>query len=229
MVLPPLLFAATQRTTAREFRDHAGAVLLLAVGLTLATAGAVAVVVHLAGLSWSAAFVLGAVVSPPGSRGRRPRARRPRLPDRLVTILEGEGMFNDATALVAFKVAVAATVTGHLSVSGTAAELLVAIVVGTGVGLLAGWVTKVVLAAIEERNAETTVTVLVPFVAYVGAERLWTARASWRCCPWDCSSAAGATRRRRRGAGCWAARCGPTPTPDHQPGLRAAGLRAWSR
>ena len=172
VVLPPLLFAATQRTTAREFRDHAEAVLLLAVGLTLATAAVVAVVVHLAGLSWSAAFVLGATVSPPDPVAATAVARRLRLPDRLVTILEGEGMFNDATALVAFKVAVAAAVTGHLSATDTALELLVAIVVGTGVGLLAGWVTKVVLAAIEEPNAETTATVLVPFVAYVGAERL---------------------------------------------------------
>jgi CPA1 family monovalent cation:H+ antiporter len=116
--------------------------------------------------------VLGAIVSPPDPVAATAVARRLRLPDRLVTILEGEGMFNDATALVAFKVAVAATVTGHLSGTGTAVELVVAIAVGVGVGLLSGWVTKVVLAAIQEPNAETTATVLIPFVAYVGAERL---------------------------------------------------------
>ena len=172
VVLPPLLFAATQRTTAREFRDHAGAVLLLAVGLTVATAAVVALVVHLAGLPWSAAWVLGAIVSPPDPVAATAVARRLRLPDRLVTILEGEGMFNDATALVAFKVAVAATVTGRLSGPGTGLVLVVAVTVGIGIGLLAGWLTKLLLAAIEEANAETTLTVLAPFVAYVGAERL---------------------------------------------------------
>lgn len=172
VVLPPLLFAATQRTTAREFREHAGAVLWLAVGLTVATAGVVAVVVHAAGLPWSAAWVLGAIVSPPDPVAATAVARRLRLPHRLVTILEGEGMFNDATALVVYKVAVVAAVTGHLSGADTAVALLLAIVVGVGIGVLAGWVTKLILGAIDEGYAETTVTILVPFLAYMGAERL---------------------------------------------------------
>lgn len=172
VVLPPLLFAATQRTTAREFREHAGAVLLLAVGLTVATAVVVAVVARLVGLPWPAAWVLGAIVSPPDPVAATAVARRLRLPYRLVTVLEGEGMFNDATALVAYKVAVAAAVTGHLSAGATALELLLAVVVGAGFGLLLGWLTKLVLAAIHEGYAETTVTVLAPFLAYIGAERL---------------------------------------------------------
>lgn len=171
-VLPPLLFAATQRTTVREFRDHAGAVVLLAVGLTLATAGVVALVAHALGVPWAAAFVLGAVVSPPDPVAATSVARRLRLPHRLVTILEGEGMFNDATALVALKVTLAAAVTGGFSWGGTALETVLAVGVGVVGGLVLGWLTTRALGALRDGYAETTVTLLAPFVAYVGAEHL---------------------------------------------------------
>ena len=115
VLLPPLLFAASQRTTVGEFRESARPILLLAVGLTVATTGVVAVVAHAGGLPWAAAWVLGAVVSPPDPVAATAVARRLRLPARMVTLLEGEGMFNDATALVLYQVAVAAAVTGALS------------------------------------------------------------------------------------------------------------------
>ncbi len=89
LVLPPLLFAATQRTTVREFRAHARPVLLMAVGLTLATIVVVAVVAHALGLSWEIAWVLGAIVSPPDPVAATAVARGLHLPHRLVTILEG--------------------------------------------------------------------------------------------------------------------------------------------
>ena len=172
IVLPPLLFAATQRTTVREFRDHAGAVFILAVGLTLATLGAAAVVAHLYGLPWVVALVLGAMVCPPDPVAATAVARKLRLPHRLVTILEGEGMFNDATALVAFKVAVVAAVTGQLSAVSVGVELLLAVLAGVLVGLALGVVAKAALGAVHDGYGETTITVLVPFVAYEGAERL---------------------------------------------------------
>lgn len=172
VVLPPLLFAATQRTTAHEFREHAGAVLLLAVGLTVATMAVVAVVAHGAGLSWAAAWVLGAVVSPPDPVAATAVARRLRLPHRLVIILEGEGMFNDATALVAYKVAVAGVVTGRVSAGATVLDLVLAIVVGIGMGLVIGWLARLGLSLIHEGYGETTLTVLAPFAAYLGAERV---------------------------------------------------------
>ncbi len=172
IVLPPLLFAATQRTTAREFRDNAGAVLFLAVGLTLVTLGVVAVVAHLYGLPWVVALVLGAMVCPPDPVAATAVARKLRLPHRLVTILEGEGMFNDATALVAFKVAVVAAVSGEVSGAGIGVDLLLAVVAGVAIGLALGWVSKVVLASVHDGYAETTITVLAPFVAYLGAEQL---------------------------------------------------------
>lgn len=172
VVLPPLLFAATQRATAREFREHAGAVFFLAVGLTLTTVGAVAVVAHQFGLSWWTALMLGAMVSPPDPVAATAVARRLRLPHRMVTILEGEGMFNDATALVAFKVTLAAVVTGKVSGFEIGGALVLAVLVGTLFGIVLGFITKAVLSVIHDGYAETTLTVLVPFLAYVGAEHL---------------------------------------------------------
>ncbi|WP_353649915.1 Na+/H+ antiporter [Nakamurella sp. A5-74] len=171
VVLPPLLFAATQRTSAREFRNHATAVLTLAVGLTLATVAVVAVVAHALGVPWIAAWVLGAIVSPPDPVAATAVARRLQLPGRLVTILEGEGMFNDATALVAFKVTLAAAVGGGLSWGGTLLELALAVGVGGVVGLALGWLATRALGRIHDSAAETTITLLVPYLGYVGAER----------------------------------------------------------
>jgi Na+/H+ antiporter len=172
VLLPPLLFAATQRTTVGEFRESGRPILLLAVGLTVATAAVVAVVAHAGGLPWPAAWVLGAVVSPPDPVAATAVARRLRLPARMVTILEGEGMFNDATALVLYQVAVAAAVTGELSAGAAALDLLLAVVVGLGLGVALGWLARVAMAALHDAPAETTVTAVVPFVAYLGAEHL---------------------------------------------------------
>ncbi len=172
VVLPPLLFAATQRTTVREFRDQAGAVLVLAVGLTLATVGVVAVSAHALGVPWVAAWVLGAVVSPPDPVAATAVARRLHLPHRLVTILEGEGMFNDATALVAYKVAVAAAVTGSFSALEIGGTFALTVVVGLAVGLVMGLAVTFSLGRTHDGYVETTITLAAPFVAYVGAEHL---------------------------------------------------------
>ena len=172
VVLPPLLFAATQRATTNEFRRDARPILLLAVGLTVATAASVAYVVHLTGFGWGPAWVLGAVVAPPDPVAATAVARRLRLPHRLVTVLEGEGMFNDATALVLYSLAVAAVVTGHISGSDAALRLAVAVVAGVGIGLLAGLLSRLALAALHDATAETTVTVAMPFVVYLLADRV---------------------------------------------------------
>lgn len=172
IVLPPLLFAATQRSTVRDLRDKAGAVALLAVGLTAATTAAVAVVAHAAGFTWPVAWVLGAVLAAPDPVVATSVARRLRLPSGLVTVIEGEGMFNDATALVLYKVAVAATVTGHASGAGVALDLALSVVVGGGVGLVLGWGCRRALAVLGDARAEITVTVGVPFAAYLGADHL---------------------------------------------------------
>jgi len=170
IVLPPLLFAATQRATFREYRDEAASILILAVGLTVASCVAVAVVAHALGVGWGPAFVLGAVVSPPDPVAATAVARRLRLPSRLVTILEGEGMFNDATALVLYGVAITAVLNGQLSSAGIAVNMVLALVVGVGVGLVAGWATRVALGALHEATTETTVTVVMPFAVYLVAD-----------------------------------------------------------
>jgi Na+/H+ antiporter len=172
LVLPPLLFAATQRATAREFRENARPILLLAVGLTLASAAAVAVLAHRSGLGWGTAAVLGAVVAPPDPVAATAVARRLRLPGRLVTVLEGEGMFNDATALVLYNVAVAAVVAGTVSAGELGVSLVLAIGVGVGLGLAAAVLTRFALARLHAAAAETTLTVAVPFAVYLVAEEL---------------------------------------------------------
>src|SRR3954453_15703454 len=139
VVLPPLLFAATQRSTAREFRSQARPILVLAVGLTVASAALAAVIAHAAGLAWGPAWVLGAVVAPPDPVAATSVARRLRLPGRVVTVLEGEGMFNDATALVMYQLAIAAVLAGQVHVLEVGWRLVLAVVVGVGVGLALGW------------------------------------------------------------------------------------------
>jgi Na+/H+ antiporter len=172
VVLPPLLFAATQRSSVREFRESARPILVLAVGLTLASAAVVAVVVHALGLAWGPAWVLGAVVAPPDPVAATAVARRLRLPDRVVTVLEGEGMFNDATALVLYSVAVGAVVAGHVGVSDVAAAFGLAVGAGVAIGFAAGWLARRLIAALHDAAAETTVTIAMPFGAYLLAERV---------------------------------------------------------
>lgn len=172
VVLPPLLFAATQRTTIQQFRTALVPISLLAVGLTVATAALVTLVGFLAGLPLAAAAVLGAIVSPPDPVAATAVARRLRLPERIVTILEGEGLFNDATALVLYKVALVVVVTGEFSALDAGVELVLAVAVGVGVGLVLGWLIRLALAALHQGTAETTVTIAAPFLAYLGAEYL---------------------------------------------------------
>ena len=172
VVLPPLLFAATQRATARDFLENARPIALLAVGLTLATAAAVGLVAHLLGVPWGPALVLGAVVAPPDPVAATAVGRRLRLPGRLVAVLEGEGMFNDATALVLYKVSVAAVVAGGLTAGDLTRSLLLAVGVGLGLGFAAGLLGRAALAVLHLAAPETTVTLVLPFLAYLLADRL---------------------------------------------------------
>ncbi|GAA1987712.1 Na+/H+ antiporter [Isoptericola halotolerans] len=172
IVLPPLLFAATQRSTSREFKGQARPILLTAVGLTVASAAVVAVIAHAAGVPWAVAWVLGAIVAPPDPVAATAVARRLRLPGRVVTVLEGEGMFNDATALVMYHVAVAAVVAGSVTAGEVGLDLLLAVVVGIGVGLAVGWLGHLLLGRIRVPAAETTITLALPFAVYLLAEEL---------------------------------------------------------
>jgi CPA1 family monovalent cation:H+ antiporter len=172
IVLPPLLFAATQSISGRELRQAVRPILGLAVGLTVLTIAAVAVLTHALGLPWGVAVALGAIVAPPDPVAASAVASRLRLPQRLVTILEGEGQFNDATALVTYQLALAAVVAGSITVGQVGLALVVAVAGGTAIGAAGGLAARYALRHLHEPAAETTVTVATPFALYLAADRI---------------------------------------------------------
>jgi monovalent cation/hydrogen antiporter len=173
LFLPPLLYWAAIHVDVGELRRALRPVALLAVGLVLVTTAAVAVLGHsVFGLPWAVAVVLGAIVSPPDPVAAVAVAGRLGLPRRMVTILEGEGLLNDATALVIYRVAVAAAVSGTFSIVEAGVELAVSAVGGTAVGLAVGFVGSRVLRRVSEAPVENTVKLLLPYVAWLAAERV---------------------------------------------------------
>jgi CPA1 family monovalent cation:H+ antiporter len=173
LFLPPLLYSASFSTSVRDFRGLLRPILSLAVGLVLVTTAVVAVVLNtlLPGIGWAAAFAFGAIVSPPDAVAAVAVFRGLGVPRRLVTLLEGESLVNDATALVTYRTAVAA-----MAVAFSAGEASVRfVVVGVG-GVLVGLVVAVLVAAlrrrIEDPSVEIALTLLTPFAAYLPAEQL---------------------------------------------------------
>lgn len=171
--LPPLIYDASLDTSARELRTHWRPILLLAVGLVLATMTLVAVVFHalVPQASWGEAFALGAIVSPPDSVAATQIAGKLGLPRRLVTILGGEGLMNDATALTAYQVAVASVAT-TLTVGDVAARFVFAVAAGVGIGLAVGWAGTRLLRFTETPVIENTMLLILPFAAYLPADKL---------------------------------------------------------
>jgi CPA1 family monovalent cation:H+ antiporter len=172
--LPPILWAAAYFTSLRDFQANLRPITLLAVGLVLATTAAVAAVAHaiVPGLGWPAAFVLGAIVSPPDAVAATAIARRLRIPHRVVTVLEGESLVNDAAALVLYRAAVAATVTGTFTAGETLWQFVLAAAGGVAVGLAVGFVTREALHHADDSLVETAITLLAPYAAWIVAERV---------------------------------------------------------
>jgi monovalent cation/hydrogen antiporter len=172
--LPPILWAAAYFTSLRDFQANLRPITLLAVGLVLATTAAVAAVAHaiVPGLGWPAAFALGAIVSPPDAVAATAIARRLRIPHRVVTILEGESLVNDAAALVLYRAAVAATVTGTFVAGEVLWQFVLAAAGGVAIGLAIGFVTREALHHAEDSLVETAITLLVPYAAWILAERV---------------------------------------------------------
>src|SRR5450631_4292838 len=162
--LPPLIYDASLDTSASELRSHLRPILLLAVGLVLATMVSVAVVIHtmVGGMSWAVAFALGAIVSPPDSVAATQIAGKLGLPRRLVTILGGEGLMNDATALTAYQVAVAA-VGSAFTLADVAGKFVFAAIVGVAIGLAVGWFGSRMLRFTETPVIENTMLLILPF------------------------------------------------------------------
>ncbi len=173
-VLPPLLYPAALFTSWRDFRANLTPILWLAIGLVLVTTLAIGVVAHaLGGLPWAAAFALGAIVSPPDAVAATAISKRLRLPRRIVTILEGESLVNDATALVAYRFAVAAALVGSSFSFGAASLRFVWVAIGgIGIGLLVGWIVSHVQRRLDDPPIQITISLLTPFAAYIPADRL---------------------------------------------------------
>src|SRR5712691_4691051 len=172
--IPPLLYRASLLASYRDVRANLRPILLLGVGHVLFATAAVAWVAHLAvpGLPWASAFALGAVVSPPDVAAATAFLRRLPLPRRLVTILEGESMVNDAAAIVAYRMAVAAAVTGAFSLVHASLRFLLVSVGGVAVGLAVGWLLAEVRRHIHDPEVENTISLLTGYAAYLPAEHL---------------------------------------------------------
>jgi CPA1 family monovalent cation:H+ antiporter len=173
LFLPPLLFPAALFTSWRDFRLNLRPISLLAIGLVLFTTVAVAYLAHyFMHLPLAAGFVLGAIVSPPDAIAATAIAERLKVPRRIVTILEGESLVNDATALVAYSFAVAAVKTGSFSLVPAVGQFFVVGIGGILVGLAVGWLAEQFHRRVDDAPIEITVSLLTPFAAYLYAWQL---------------------------------------------------------
>jgi CPA1 family monovalent cation:H+ antiporter len=174
LLLPPLLYAAVRRTSWRQFAANKRPIFLLAVALVFVTTFCVAAVSHsiVPGLSVAAAVALGALVAPPDPVAATAVAGQLGLPRRLVSILEGEGLFNDVTAIVLYHVAIAAAVSGEFSAWRAGLDLVLSAVVAVAVGLAIGWAANRLLGLLGDATLQIGLTLLVPFASYVLAEEL---------------------------------------------------------
>nr|WP_202550095.1 Na+/H+ antiporter [Streptomyces sp. SID8352] len=173
-LLPPLLYAAVRRTSWRQFAANKRPIFLLAVALVFVTTACVASVAHavVPGLPLAAAFALGALVAPPDPVAATAVAGQLGLPRRLVSILEGEGLFNDVTAIVLYHVAIAAAVGGTFSPWRAGLDLVLSAVVAVAVGLALGWGAYKLMDVLGDATLRIGLTLLVPYVSYVLAEEL---------------------------------------------------------
>lgn len=173
LLLPPLLWSAAFFSSVRDLRADAGPISFLAIGLVLATTLGLAVIGHeVVGLSWEVSFVLGAVLSPTDPVAATAIGRRVGAPPRIVTVVEGESLLNDSTALVAYKFAIAAVLAGGFSLGDATVEFLVDVVVGVAVGLAVGWAGLQLLRPLDDAPTEIALTLLIPYVAYLPCEAL---------------------------------------------------------
>jgi CPA1 family monovalent cation:H+ antiporter len=171
--LPPLLYSSAFFADLRTLRADARVISLTAIGLVIVTAGVVAVIAHeLIHLPWAMSFALGAIVSPTDPVAATTVMRRVGAPRRLVNILEGESLFNDATALVAYKVAVGAAVGVSVAASHTVLEFFVDAAGGIAIGLVVGWLIAEVRKRVNDVNTELTISLFSAYGAFIPADQL---------------------------------------------------------
>jgi monovalent cation/hydrogen antiporter len=171
--LPPLLYSAAFFSDLRALRDDLRAISIASIGLVLLTIGTVALAAHeVIGMSWPLAFALGAIVSPTDPVAATAIMRQLGAPRRLVNFIEGESLVNDATALVAYRVAVAAAVGGTFSALDAGLEFLGAAIGGIAIGLAVGFVVGEIRRRLEDAPTEITISLLTPYAAFVPADEL---------------------------------------------------------
>jgi CPA1 family monovalent cation:H+ antiporter len=171
--LPPLIYHAAYLSSGRDLRQYAGIIARLAVGLVVATTAVVGVVAHavVPGISWPVALLIGAIVSPPDAVAATAVLQRLGAPRKMLSILEGESLLNDATALVLYRAALAAVVTGALAPADAAMRVLLALG-GVLVGLAVGAIVAPIRRRLDDPPVEILISLLTPYAAYLPAERL---------------------------------------------------------
>jgi len=174
LFLPPLLYPAALFTSWRDFHANLRPISLLAVGLVLFTTVSVGYFAHhlVAGLPLAAAFILGAIISPPDAVAATAITERLSVPQRIVTVIEGESLVNDAIALVAYRFGVAALITGSFSLGGATLKFFMVSIGGVLAGLIVGWLASQVQRRLDDPPVQITISILTPFAAYLPAEQL---------------------------------------------------------
>ncbi|MCI0343999.1 MAG: Na+/H+ antiporter, partial [Chloroflexi bacterium] len=172
--LPPLLFGAAIDTPVRELRANIAPLLRLSVGLVVFTMVLVAIAANMLipGLGWAAAFTLGAIVAPTDALAATSVFRRIGAPRIVVTLVEGESLLNDATALVAYRAAVVAVATGSFVLAQALGTFVVAALGGIVLGVLAGAAAREILRRLDNAPVEVAISLIIPYAAYLPAERL---------------------------------------------------------
>ena len=172
--LPPILWSAAYGTSLRDFKANLRPIALLSIGLVLATTLAVAVAARalVPGLPWAVAIALGAIVSPPDAIAAEAIITRLPVPRRVIAVLAGESLVNDASALILYRAAVVAAVTGYFSAGEALVRFFVAAGIGILVGLFAGWLVLHAIVLARDVVAGVLIGLLGPYVAWVAAESL---------------------------------------------------------
>jgi CPA1 family monovalent cation:H+ antiporter len=173
VVLPPLLYVSAFLTPIRDFRSNLKNITSLAIGLVAASAGVIAVIAIalVPGMTWPLAAALGAIVSPPDAIAASAIAQRLAVPRRVISILEGESLLNDATALTIYRAAVGAAVTAvAVTVVGSLASFVFVALGGILIGLVVGWIVAWVRTHLTDTPVEITVSLITPYAAYLPAE-----------------------------------------------------------
>src|SRR5213083_565642 len=171
LFLPPLLYPAALFTSWRDFRMNLRPILSLAIVLILLTMTATAYLFHgLVGLPFAVGFVFGAIISPPDAVAALAVTQTLRVPRRIIVILEGESLVNDATAFIAFRFAVAAVMTGAFSLGQASLQFFLVATGGVCVGLAVGWLATEVQKRLDDPPVQTMLSLLTPYAAYFSGE-----------------------------------------------------------